>query len=482
MMVKKHFNLALLTLLFLVLFLGLIEKKYVLAWIDNNVANVFLNQFLNQIFLHQVPIFLWLLGTLLIIYYTRVFFWKMYYPKKNGTLPPKIIRDIFGLVVWVVSIFLAVVYLFDQDLSVLFASSTIIVGVLGFSLRGMIADFFYGLATTIEQPYRLGDWIELNNTKSLIGKVVHITWRSTTIVSTENIHTILPHSVIAANNFNNYSYPDPLWRSSFKIILGNEITLYEVERLVFSAIKQVKETAKIDRTPVIKIAQFLPEGIEWLVCFWVLDYPMESSIRLQIQHNLLRNLNYCGITLPSKKLEVATHRHTLKSKTAGGWIKKLEFFADLNEFECEQLAKKAVRRLLVKDEVLFEQGDTGSSLFFVYQGLLDVFVKNNEGVNVRVDQFKAGSIFGEMSLLTDEPYTVTIIPHIDSVVYEIQKMMIEPYLREYPLFLEHIEMLLAERKLQSVNFFEHVNETDETMRESILMEVHQKIRKLFNLP
>ena len=87
-----------------------------------------------------------------------------------------------------------------------------------------------------------------------------------------------------------------------------------------------------------------------------------------------------------------------------------------------------------------------------------------------------------MSLLTGEPRTATIIPHTDSVVYEIKKMMIEPYLREYPLFLEHIGMLLTERKLKNLQFFDRIDNKDKEIRANFLAEIHQKIRKFFNLP
>ncbi len=477
---EKYVGLILSTLFFYVVSVIFVQKILILEWIELSFTNHFFKIDFYRAALNQIPIFLWILGTNLFIKYTN-FFCVIYFSKIKNHQLPKIITDIYVILVWLISSVLALIFLFEQDVTGLVTTSSVLIGVLGFSLRGMISDFFYGLAITIEQPFRIGDWIEVNNGGRLIGKVSHITWRSTTIITTDNIHAVLPHSIIAASHFNNYSYPDPIWRSDFKIILPSNITAYEAERIIFSAIKQVKESAKIHKEPTIKIEKFLPQGIEWLVCFWVKDYEMESSVKLKIQRNILRNLNYSGITLPSEKLEVSTP-FILQNKTNDIWTRKLDLFASLGEMECQQIADKAIRRLLFKDEVLFEQESQGSSLFFVYQGLLDVFVKNKGGINENVAQLGAGSVFGEMSLLTGEPRTATIVPNIDTVVYEIKKEIIKPYLHDYPLLLKHIERLLAERKLHNAKFLEQLDGKNELTQESVIKEIHQKIKRFFGLP
>lgn len=479
---KKYGGLILLTLLFYILFSILIQENSVIQSIDTNISSSFFKNTLYTIVIPQIPALLWILGTILFVKYTKIFFWEIYFLKIKNRRLPKIVIDIYSIFIWIASCFLSLIFLFKQDITGLLTTSSVLIGVLGFSLRSLISDFFYGLAMTIEQPFRIGDWIEVNNGSSLIGKVDHITWRSTTLITTENIHAVLPHSIIAASHFNNYSYPDPLWRSNFKIILPNEITMYEAERIIFSAIKQVKESAKIHKEPSIKVIEFLPHGIEWMVCFWVKDYEMESSVRLKIQRNILRNLNYSGIALPSEKLEISAGSFNLQSKNNESWARKLDLFASLDETECKHLSDKAIRRLLFKGNELFEQGSEGSSLFFVYQGLLDVFVKNKNNANENVAQLGAGSVLGEMSLLTGEPRTATIVPNIDTVVYEIKKEMIEPYLHEYPLLLEHIEKLLAERKLQNARFLEQVDGKNQLTRESVIADIRQKITRFFNLP
>lgn len=482
---KNYLDLIIPTLFFGVLFILLFQTDVVWAWLDTNLAESLVKAVGRRFFVNQLPVFTWGYGTYLFIRYSNLFIWKIYFPKKTGTVTPKIISDIYALVVCFISIGIALSFFFNKDITALLTASSVVVGVLAFSLRSMIADFFYGLAITLEQPYRVGDWIEVGaGSQARIGKVQQIAWRSTLIVTKQNIHVTVPHSVIAKRSFNNYSYPDELWRSSFNITLPHDVTPPEAERVLFSAIKQVKELADIAKEPSISVVQFLPQGIEWQVSFWVRDYPMESTIRLKIQRNILRDLNYCSISLAPARLELlpesVKNLYAVPGNKRNNWAKNLDLFACLTEEESERIADQAIKRIIPKGKPLFEQGSEGGSLFLVYQGLLDVFVRNRAGVSEKVNQLCPGSVFGEMSLLTGEPRNASVIPVVESVVYEINKAMIEPYLREHPLLLEHIEKLLVERKLQIHDLLNQDLQDEEVLLRSPLMEIQEKIRRFFN--
>jgi small-conductance mechanosensitive channel/CRP-like cAMP-binding protein len=486
-MSRKHSDLIVLTLFMASLVYLLFESEPVLQWITTTKINQIIKDSLEHFIINQLPIVSWFLGTFLLIRYSSLLFWQLYFPNKTKTPTPKIIIDIYTLIIWFISLSIALSYFFDKDITGLVTASGLVVGVLGFSLRTMIADFFYGIAITLEQPYRVGDWIEINSGGSIkIGKVKQIAWRSTLIITGNNIHVTVPHSVIATSSFNNYSYPDPLWCSSFQIILSSDITTQEAERIFFAAIKQIEELASIPKEPSLSIVRFLTHGIEWRISFWVRDYPMESIMRLKIQRNVLRDLSYFGIELTGERLEILaekTNNQYMVAKGRNNWARHLDLFDCLTEKECEKISQQAIRSIVPKGNILFEQGSEGSSLFLIYQGLLDVFVKNKTGVNERVNQLRVGDVFGEMSLLTGDPRNATVIPVVDTVVYEINKSMVEPYLRDYPLLLEHIEKLLAERKLQTMQFLKKINNQSEAeiTRDNALMEMQQKIRRFFNL-
>ena len=95
-------------------------------------------------------------------------------------------------------------------------------------------------------------------------------------------------------------------------------------------------------------------------------------------------------------------------------------------------------------EVVVRQGGSGSSLFIVLKGDLDVSIDNSI-----VGSIHQGSFFGEMSLLTGEPRSATVRATCEVWLAEVTKEIMEPILRANPEMLEAISSILAEREQKS---------------------------------
>ena len=88
--------------------------------------------------------------------------------------------------------------------------------------------------------------------------------------------------------------------------------------------------------------------------------------------------------------------------------------------------------------VIHEGGKTGH-LFVLMQGRLEV-VKGDVVVAVVAEP---GAMFGEMSVLLDQPHTATVRAASDSIVYEIDDAA--AFLRDQPAVALLIAQLLAQR-------------------------------------
>jgi tetratricopeptide (TPR) repeat protein len=60
-------------------------------------------------------------------------------------------------------------------------------------------------------------------------------------------------------------------------------------------------------------------------------------------------------------------------------------------------------------QIVFTEGEQGNSLFVVATGTLRVYVRNKEGQNEEVRLLHTGAFFGEISLLSGQPRTATIV-------------------------------------------------------------------------
>ena len=83
--------------------------------------------------------------------------------KANGSQAPQILINTISAAIYLVTFFLIAHFVFGKGISGLAATSGIATLIIGFAIREMIADFFSGMALNAEQPYRIGDWLEVES-------------------------------------------------------------------------------------------------------------------------------------------------------------------------------------------------------------------------------------------------------------------------------------------------------------------------------
>src|SRR3954467_10266647 len=95
--------------------------------------------------------------------------------------PSRLLTDLVAAVIWVAAAFLVIGNVLKVPLPGILTTSGVAVAVLGFALRDMLASLFAGIALNVEQPYRIGDWLEVTPDK--VGRVVEIGWLTTRLVN-----------------------------------------------------------------------------------------------------------------------------------------------------------------------------------------------------------------------------------------------------------------------------------------------------------
>ena len=96
-------------------------------------------------------------------------------------------------------------------------------------------------------------------------------------------------------------------------------------------------------------------------------------------------------------------------------MKGAGFTEYLKPEEQEGLIAKMKIRYFPKDETLIRQGERGDTFYILVEGKAEVLTDN-----VKVADLKAGQYFGEISLLTNELRTATVIVKTGSLVFSLQ--------------------------------------------------------------
>lgn len=373
-----------------------------------------------------------------------IILWEWLVPWWTGRQVQKLVMQVIGFAVIMLAVGIVLVRVFNVSPTGVLTTSGIFIAIIGFALRNMISDLFTGIALGIERPFSMGDWIQIAD--GTVGRVEEVNWRSTRLITREEVTVVIPNSELAISTFKNFSIPERYWRDEFQLLLGHDVTAYQAERVLLSAINQVPELARIPKGPEVRIDKYTENGIIWSVRYWVPDYPDMSRLRYEVQKAASRNLHYAGLRIPGERIRIDDDRDTPISDVDREFLRTISLFNELSDYEIDMLEKSMTRHLFLKNENVVQQGEDGASLFMVKEGLLEVDIRAESGDRVTVAHLKPGSFFGEMSLLTGEPRGATVRAVVDSMVYEVDKDDFEPLVRTRPAIIEGLSELLATRQ------------------------------------
>lgn len=94
-------------------------------------------------------------------------------------------------------------------------------------------------------------------------------------------------------------------------------------------------------------------------------------------------------------------------------------------------------------DTIFREGEQGSSAFVVQSGEVRI-IRNIDGVDEELAVIGAGSIFGEMALIDDQPRMATAKVKGSATVMTITKLMYKEKLKHTDPFIRALLRILVE--------------------------------------
>lgn len=411
-----------------------------------------------------------------------VFFWRAVVQRRTGREPSKLLVAMLRVVV--ISLALAIVFnrIFQQPLTALLFSSGVIGIVLGFALRGIISDFFSGLALNVEGPFRLGDWIKVGDDPT--GRVVEMNWRSTHLVTLDEILVVLPNSLVAERGFHNYDRPRSRFRTEIPIALEYGVRIPDAKRVLLAGIRSVPKVLGTPE-PDVLVKEFGDDGVIYRMRFWVQHYTDLQAVRDAVATSVSDQLWHAGMDVPFPKRDVfmarMPPRQLDRQKDRATLIGRVDLFASLDSAAISRLADCVIERRYGPGVDVVQQDDGGTSLFLVVDGLLDVAVKDEKATRV-VAQVLPGQFFGEQSLLTGDPRSATVTTETEATLYEVRREDLAPMLQERPELAESLSRALAERRRRNDEALSReANVESRVVRSTLAEQFLKRIHQVFHI-
>jgi len=127
-----------------------------------------------------------------------------------------------------------------------------------------------------------------------------------------------------------------------------------------------------------------------------------------------------------------TNKETINSEDILSEISKLSLFSDMDEKEFSIISEVLRILRLKKGETIFMEGDSGNDMFMHFSGTLCAYVTQSDGTQRLLFNVTPGEFFGEMSIITHEPRSVTISSAEDSTIIKLSESDFYGIIREHP--------------------------------------------------
>jgi CRP/FNR family cyclic AMP-dependent transcriptional regulator len=121
------------------------------------------------------------------------------------------------------------------------------------------------------------------------------------------------------------------------------------------------------------------------------------------------------------------------------------FLSNASAALTDMLHALARERSLAKGEVLFEQGDTGDTLYAIVSGALEVSVLSEDGRKLALDMLTDGALFGEIALFDPGPRTATVTALKPTRILGIRNRDVIAAIRKHPDLAADLMQLAGKR-------------------------------------
>jgi CRP-like cAMP-binding protein len=200
--------------------------------------------------------------------------------------------------------------------------------------------------------------------------------------------------------------------------------------------------------PKVFLIDFAESAVQYEIKFWLVDGRVFPDIIDGVRTNVWYELNRRSIRLAFSTQQIELVRGVRLTRTREADLSLLAsqpLFSSLDQIHLDHLALGSTRIRFGKGERIISQGDAGNSMFILVTGKAEVQVER-EGRSQPVGTLVAGDCFGEISLLTGEPRSATVLAELDCEVLEIEQKTIGILLREHPELAESLSETVVARR------------------------------------
>jgi CRP-like cAMP-binding protein len=209
-----------------------------------------------------------------------------------------------------------------------------------------------------------------------------------------------------------------------------------------------------DPKPLAIVTAFNESGIQYRLKFPIGDYARRPDIESTVRTYVWNAFSRKGIEIPFPQRVLLQSALPDRNETPGSagiqrYLAAVDFLATLTPMQLEAIGQGSRMERFLPGERVVSQGQPGQELYVIVEGRADVMVEQN-GLSSVVNQLAQGQFFGEMSLLTGDPRSATVVATTVLKVLVVGKDGLVQLVQEDRGVIERIGAVVARRQASTL--------------------------------
>lgn len=327
----------------------------------------------------------------------------------------------------------------------LFATSAVATAVVGLALQDMLSNLAGGMTLQLEDSINVGDYIHCGEYS---GWVEHVRLRHTSLLTSDGDTVVVPNSYLTRSAFLIVSKAH---RHFIPFAMPYSYDPHEVIDAIQTALRgSPLEGVAADPKPNCLIQDMTPGHILYRAVVWFTKPGQDSVALSAVLNRIYYALDRAGIGISeiTYLLENKAPTSTFEESKPEEILRRIPIFRLLEDKDLVHLAVSLRRHTYAPGELIFRQGDSGDSMYFVVAGHIGVTLRAPDGVEKEIATFNSGDFFGEVSLLTGERRSVTATATSRVVCYCLEKGGLQRTMELHPDLAEDMSVIMVHRQVE----------------------------------
>jgi CRP-like cAMP-binding protein len=301
------------------------------------------------------------------------------------------------------------------------------------------------------------------------GRVVDIRWRQTSIETRNGEVVLVPNAVLMKSTVQVLGRRQGAGRVWRRHVVFHVDWSHQPSDVVAVAQAAVRSAAldRVSREPAATcvLLDMADTFGRYDLRYWLTDFALDDATDSEVRTCIYFALQRAEMRLAQPMHSVLLTEDSIDRKATkarqqlarrAALLGRLELFGTLSEEERTALAQSMRYCPFTRGEVLTQQGAEAHWLYLMEDGSATVQV--SEGALEREVAVLTGpNVFGEMSLLTGEPRSATVIARSDVECFRLEKAALQGLLQGRPALAAQLAELLAARRVGLVAAREHLD-------------------------